>query len=75
MECEPVTNMSSMFTGAAGFSVINYSRLLVGWAALDPAVRNGVTFAGGSLGYCNNVVAVTAARTTLGTGTRRVDHY
>ena len=62
-----VTHMSRMFSGATGFSVINYSRLLVGWAALEPAVREDVTFLGGSLGYCSNVAAVTEARTLLGT--------
>ena len=61
-----VTNMHAMFQAAAGFSVINYSRLLVGWAALDPAVRENVRFAGGGLGYCN-IAVVVAARTLLGT--------
>ena len=37
-----VRNVRSMqgVSGVADFSTINYSRLLVGWAALDPHVRS-----------------------------------
>ena len=57
-----VTDMRKMFVGAEDFSTINYSRLLVAWAALDPSVGSDINITVSSH-YCNG--APLTARDTL----------
>ena len=51
-----VTNMSSMLEGAVAFSAANYNRLLVGWAALTPHVRDDIVITVDAQ-YCNGIPA------------------